>query len=41
MKTKQYIQPITEVATLVVDHCILSESNPFNYGGGGGQGQTI
>ena len=37
MKTKQYIQPITEVCTLVVNHCILSESNPFTSGGGGNE----
>ena len=35
MKKKQYIQPAIEVATVMVNQTILSESNPFSTGGGG------
>ena len=36
MKKKQYIHPTIEVATVLVSQTILSESNPFSIGGGGG-----
>ena len=37
MQNKQYIQPATEVTNLIMEYNVLSESNPFEYGGGGNQ----
>lgn len=37
MEKKHYIQPAIEVAALLVNQTILSESNPFGYGEGGNE----
>ena len=37
MEKKHYIQPEIEVAALLVNQTILSESNPFGYGEGGNE----
>ena len=35
MKANNYIQPIVEVTSVQAVYTVLSESNPFNYGGAG------
>ena len=37
MEKKHYIQPAIDVAALLVNQTILSESNPFGYGEGGNE----
>jgi len=33
MKTNNYIQPVVEVTSVQMIHTVLSESNPFDWGG--------
>lgn len=33
MKTNKYIQPIVEVSSVQAIYTVLSESNPFDWGG--------
>ena len=38
MKTNNYIQPVVEVTSVQTMYTVLSESNPFQYGGGSPSG---